>query len=253
MDSFIPVVRLTLAEQIAMQISSMISKGTWKAGDKLPSELQLCKFLRVGRSSLREAMKSLGFVGIVEVHPGEGTFIARGPSRLLERIVTQGIFHGANDLTELLETRIALEPELAALCAQRVTDDELSNLDNLMDQMQRALPHDRNHFAELDLSFHLAIGTGSKNRALSGCLKAIRGPLNELITKGALSAGGCEVAYPQHRKIVEAIKQRSPSKARSAMRAHLRFFQRGYLVLSRVSASSFEKLHDSAGGDGNQT
>src|SRR3990172_10607881 len=71
MNSFIPVVRSTLGEQIAMQIFSMISKGIWKVGEKLPSESQLRKSLGVGRSSLREAMKSLSFIGIVEVHRSE--------------------------------------------------------------------------------------------------------------------------------------------------------------------------------------
>ncbi len=253
MDSFLPVVRSTLGEQIAVQIFSMISKGAWKAGEKLPSELELCKSLRVGRSSLREAMKSLGFVGVLEVHPGEGTFVARGPSKFLEKIITQGILQSANDLTDLLEARIALEPELAFLCATRVTDEELKNLDGLMDQMERALPQDKTHFAELDLCLHLTIAAGSKNRALSGCLNAIREPLQELIKKGALSTGGCERAHVQHQKILEAIKRRRPALARNAMRAHLRFFQRGYLVFSRVSAPGFGPQPHSAGGDGDPT
>jgi GntR family transcriptional repressor for pyruvate dehydrogenase complex len=245
-------VRSSLGEQIAVQLYSMISKGIWTAGQQLPSELELCRSLQVGRSTLREAMKSLCFVGVVEVHPGEGTFVARGPSKFLERIITQGILRSANDLKDLLEARLALEPELAALCAPRVTNQELSNLDSLMKQMERALPDDRTHFAELDLRFHLAIATGSRNRALSGCLSAIREPLNELIKKGALSAGGCEEAHTQHQKIIEAIKQRRPAKARNAMRAHLRFFQRGYLVLSRVSASALDTRHNSASVNGDE-
>lgn len=234
MDSFLPVVRTTLGEQIAVQIYSMISKGIWTAGQKLPSELELCRSLQVGRSTLREAMKSLSFVGVVEVHPGDGTFVARGPSKLLEKIITHGILQSRKDLTDLLEARITLEPELAALCAQRVNQEELNNLDDLMAQMKRALPDDSSRFAELDLLFHLGIAVGSKNRALSACLQAIRSPLHELIKQGAQSAGGCEAAYPHHQKILEAIKQHSPGGARSAMRAHLRFFQRGYLVFSRV-------------------
>ena len=234
MGSFVPVVRSTLGEQIAVQIYSMISEGAWTAGQKLPSEVELCRSLGVGRSSLREAMKSLSFVGVVEVHPGEGTFVARGPSKFLEKIITHGILQNAKDLTDLLEARITLEPELAALCAQRVNEEELSDLNGLLVQMERALPDDTERFSELDLRFHLAIAKASKNRALSACLQAIRGPLHELIKQGAKSAGGCEAAYPHHQKIVEAMRQHAPARARAVMRAHLRFFQRGYLVFSRA-------------------
>ena len=235
MESFVPVVRSTLGEQIAVQIYSMISEGTWMPGQKLPSEVELCRSLRVGRSSLREAMKSLSFVGVVEVHPGEGTFVARGPSKFLEKIITHGIMQNAKDLADLLEARITLEPELAALCAQRVTEDELEHLDDLLAQMESALPDDTVRFAELDLRFHLLIAKASKNHALSACLQAIRGPLHELIKQGAQSAGGCLAAYPHHQKIVEAIRRRAGPTARSLMRSHLRFFQRGYLVFSRAA------------------
>jgi GntR family transcriptional repressor for pyruvate dehydrogenase complex len=236
-DSVLPVVRTNLGEQIAVQIYSMISNGIWTAGQKLPSEVELCRSLRVGRSTLREAMKSLSFVGVVEVHHGDGTFVARGPSKLLEKIITYGILQSPRDLRDLLEARITLEPELAALCAERVNLEEMTQLEDLMGQMQRALPNNNITFAELDLSFHLVIASGSKNRALSSCLQAIRSPLHELIKQGAQSAGGCEAAYPHHQKILEAIKQHAPTKARNAMRAHLRFFQRGYLVFSRVSGA----------------
>ncbi len=238
MDPILPVTRSSLGEQIAAQIFSMISKGTWKVGEKLPTEVEFCKSLRVGRSSLREAMKSLNFVGVVEVRPGKGNFVADGPSKFLERIITQGVLHTANDFADLFEARVAVEPELAALCAQRLTSDELNQLGKLMEEMKRALGNDGTGFADLDLSFHLTIATGSKNRALTGFLNAMRGPLLELIAKGAHSAGGSELAYEHHLKIMEAIKEHNSAKARSSMRAHLRVFQRGYTVLSRVLAST---------------
>src|SRR5258708_1555137 len=240
MTSLKPIIRSTLGEQIAMQIFSMVSKGTWKVGERLPSEAELCKSLHVGRSSLREAMKSLVFVGVVEVHPGEGTFVAEGPSKFLERIITQGMLHSANDLADLFEARVTLEPELAALCAQRASPEELRTMDDLFAHMGRVLLANRAEFPELDLAFHLAIATGSRNRSLGGYLRAIRAPLMELITKGAQSMGGSELAHTHHLKILEAIKQHNSAKARSLMRAHLRVFQGGYLVLSRVSESGYK-------------
>jgi DNA-binding FadR family transcriptional regulator len=73
MKNLKPVSRVTLGEQVAAQLAEQISGGRWRPGDRLPSESELCAALRIGRSTLREALKSLAFVGLVQMRPGEGT------------------------------------------------------------------------------------------------------------------------------------------------------------------------------------
>ena len=79
-----PVSRVTLSEQVASQIAEQIAHGRWQPGDRLPSETELCATLKIGRSTLREALKSLAFVGLVQMRPGEGTYVLDGTERLVE-------------------------------------------------------------------------------------------------------------------------------------------------------------------------
>jgi len=116
------------------------------------------------------------------------------------------------------------------LCAERITLEELDEIELLVDQMKASV-HDASGFSRLDLSFHLCIGEAAKNKVLSNILAGIREKSMELITKSLLIDEGMENALRGHVKILDAIRQRNPAKAREAMRIHLQLFQRGYSVL----------------------
>lgn len=230
-----PVVRTTLSEQVAMQIASMISSGRWKDGDRLPSEADLCRMLHIGRSTLREALRSLAFVGMVRMRAGEGTYVSHGPSRLLERIFAQGMLVTEQAVTDLCETRILLETEMAALCAQKATDRELRELRRAVEEMAAGVNGPISAFLNLDLGFHLSIADASKNQVMAQLLRTIRELLKEYIVKSLQLANAPQLACEGHRKILRALKEHNPHKARVAMREHLRKFQRGYKLIMAAS------------------
>jgi len=227
-----PLARATLSEQVAVQIADLIAAGHWKPRDKLPSEAELCKIFNISRPSVREALKSLSFAGLVNMRSGQGSFVAEGPSKLLERLCAHGLLTSRESVEDLTTTRLVLEGELAGLCAQRATPQELDEIERLVIAIRQA--ENRESFLELDLQFHLAIATYSRNQILSQLLRAIRGLLQELIRKSADLPGDKDLTCAQHEKILEALKQRDPRKARSAMRVHLRTFQQGYDLLSKL-------------------
>jgi GntR family transcriptional repressor for pyruvate dehydrogenase complex len=230
-----PPSRVTLSEQVTVQLASELTRGRWKPGEKLPSEAELCKAFNVGRSTLREAMKSLAFIGLIRMRAGGGSYVSDQPSKYLEGpLFAKGVLNTEKDITDLGEARILLETEVAGLCAQRATEQDLEALNEILQAMKTAIEQGGDAFRQLDLRFHLAIAVGSKNQVLSELLKHIREALQELITKSLLLPAGTEMAYKQHRKIFEALKQRSSARARKAMRSHLRAFQRGYEVLFRM-------------------
>ncbi len=237
MSSLKPVQRATLSEQVALQIVGMISAGRWKPGEKLPPESELCRALKVGRSSLREALKSLAFIGTVRMRAGDGTYVAEGPSKVVDRILTQGLLTTEKDVNDLCETRISLEIETAALCAQRARDEDLRNLERLVAEMNQCVLGDGEGFLALDLNFHLAIAASSQNQVLAQLLRTIRSLLQELIMKSQQLPGARQLAYAQHKQILDALVQRNPRKARSTMRSHLQTFQRGYKILLKASES----------------
>lgn len=233
MESVKPVVRTGLSEQVAVQIADMIAAGRWKPGEKLPSEAELCKAFGISRPSVREALKSLAFAGLVDMRTGQGTYVAEGPSKFLDRLCTHGLLNSQESVEDLTAARLAIEGELAALCAQRATPGQLSELEDLVKRIRECRNGDE--YLELDLQFHLSIAAFSRSQILAQLLRAIRGLLQEVIRKSAQLPGDQELTYQQHHKVWRAIAERNPRRARSAMRNHLRTFQRGYTLLAKMS------------------
>ncbi len=232
-----PVSRTTLSEQVAVQLAAELEAKRWAPGEKLPSEAELCKVFNVGRSTLREALKSLSFIGMIRMRAGEGSYVADQRSKYMERplLLAKGVLNTEREVNELCEARLLIETELAGLCAQRATAQDFRALDKIVREMKISADAGGESFSELDLSFHMAIATASGNGVLAELLKHIREGLQELIAKSLLLPAGTDLAHNQHRALLEVLKLRNPVKARTAMRAHLRAFQRGYKVLFQKS------------------
>lgn len=226
----------------------MISAGNWKRGEKLPSEPELCQAFAIGRSTLREALKSLAFMGIVEMRHGDGTYVAEGPSKLLDRIFAQGLVTSEN-VNDLCEARIALECELVSLCARRATEENLRTLEKLVTEMKQAAHQDGPQFLKLDLDFHLTMAAYSKNQVLANLLRTIRDLLQELIRQSQELPGSRELACAHHAKILEALKQHHPHRARSAMRSHLSAFQKRYKILIKATHSDYVFFRESSNSE----
>ncbi len=96
-----PVFRVTLGEQVAAQLSDQIAQGRWKPGEKLPSESELCFAMKIGKSTLREALKALAFVGMVRMRPGEGTYVIEGSGLLIDRIMARGLLKTNKELQDV--------------------------------------------------------------------------------------------------------------------------------------------------------
>jgi GntR family transcriptional regulator, transcriptional repressor for pyruvate dehydrogenase complex len=234
------VERVTLGEQVAVQLAEMIAARRWKTGEKLPPEGELCGALHVGRSTLREALKSLAFIGMVRMRAGDGTYVAEPSRGLLDRILAKGLLKTEKDLADVCETRMILETELAALAAERATSQDIALLGELIEKGKETLAGDRRLYSEVDLDFHLAVANCSQNKLLPRLLLDIRGLLVEWITKSQELPGLRENAHDQHKRIFESIANRDPDSARREMAEHLITFQRAYKLLGRISDSNVE-------------
>lgn len=240
LDGLDPLPRATLSEQVAKRLASRITAGEWQPGEKLPSEAELCKAFGVGRSSLREALTSLAFIGLIRVRAGGGSYVADQPSTYFTSAwLNDGQLTSEKALREFVEARIILESELAALCADRITPEELDAMEVLLERMKASV-HNSAEFSKADLSFHLAMGTAAKNDALNSFLAGVREKTMEMITKSLLLEEGIETALRGHTKVLEALRQHSPARAREAMRNHLQSFQIGYNVLFEERARNIK-------------
>lgn len=215
----------TLAGELAHRLSTRIVDGHYAAGDKLPREADLMHEFGVSRTVVREAISSLQAGGRVETRHGVGSFVLSPQDALPFRIEHEqlGIL---TDVISLLEVRIGLETESAALAAQRRTFADLSKIRGALDAFVQALNEGRDA-VDADLAFHRCLAQASGNSHFADLLEAIgsRGvPRHRLGKDDPLKAG--RSAYLQrvqqeHEAIYNAIEAQDSEAARAAMRTHL--------------------------------
>ena len=139
------------------------------------------------------------------------------------------------ELQDLGEARLILETEIAALAAERLEPADLERLEEILEQMKKCLDSEGREYAELDVEFHLAVAQCSKNQMLHELLMPIRGILQEFIAKSQELPGIKDEAQEHHTKILSALRQRNPEKARRAMRAHLQTCDKAFTLLEKIS------------------
>lgn len=232
-----PVRRNTLSDTIAQQIIELIASGDLQSGQRLPSERELCRRFSVGRSSLREALRCLAIVGILDVRVGDGTSVATDSHKFINTILGWQVVTKRRSLESLFEVRLALESDVAAFAASRATDEEIAKIEVNVAAMEGALRKPQ-LFVELDLQFHLLIAEASRNDLMNDLVVLIRGQLQRAIDKSISIAGGAELALEQHGRVLDALRARDPVEARRRMRLHLE----SALARYRGAASEAEAL-----------
>jgi GntR family transcriptional repressor for pyruvate dehydrogenase complex len=249
MEELKAVARVTLGEQVALQLAEMIAERRWKPGDRLPPEMELCEVLNVGRSTLREALKSLAFIGMVRMRAGDGTYVSEVPHRLLDRILAKGLLKTEKDLADVCETRMILETEVAALAAERGTPEHMERLKELVQRGREVLRADQKTYTKADLDFHMGVANCAGNKLLPRLLMDIRGVLAEWIAKSQELPGLRENAQEQHERILKRIAEHDAAGAREEMGAHLRTFEQAYTLLGRISDGNASRTQAATGAE----
>ena len=223
---FTRVARASLSDHIVEQISGTIGRGGLKPGDRIPSEKQLCTQFGVGRTSVREALRSLSAMGILESRMGEGTFVAEDTGRFIERSFEWGLLLNPKVVEDLIETRLMLESHTAYLAAAKATGADLKDAEAAVRRMKGSI-EDPAAYLESDLQFHRTIARATQNSILQSLLSTTRGYLQVWIreTLAQPSPGGREkrarLSIAEHRRILRALENRDGEGARQAMAAHI--------------------------------
>lgn len=208
----------TLAEQVADGIMNLIQETPYKAGDKLPTEKELCESTGAGRNTVREALKILASRNVLEIRQGAGTFVSE----------KQGIpddplgFSMVNDhvkLTrDLLQVRIMLEPQIAALAAQCAKEHEIRELEEILEEMEAAMKK-REDYSELDTKFHTKIAQCTHNIVMENLLPVIGKGVAVFAREVAQTE--YDRTWISHRKIFCYIRDHKPFEAEMEMQYHL--------------------------------
>lgn len=219
-DSLTPVVRTTLTADICRKMVGQLIRGNWAEGEKIPAERELSKKLGVGRASLREALKALEIMGMIETRLGDGTYVCKRSDFFSRPLLWAIAGSSEADARELIEARTVIEVELAGLAAEHATAANLKEIGEHLDRMVKAKKKPE-EFVRADVDFHLAIGRAASNSILMNALHLIRNLLHEWIM-GAVGAKGVpDKACAQHRRLLAAIQSQDRAVARKEMRKHL--------------------------------
>lgn len=219
-DFLTPVARTTLTADISRKMVTHLIRGDWRPGQRIPAERDLCQQLGVGRASLREALKALEIMGMIETRLGDGTYVC-SRSEFLSRPLLWAIASSSQAETgELVEARRLIEVELAGLASERAKAEDLKELGIHLDRMETAIA-DMDEFLRADIDFHLAIGQSAHNSILMNALHLIRNLLQQWIGSALAEEGVAAAALEQHRAIFMAIVKKNPDAARAQMRRHL--------------------------------
>jgi GntR family transcriptional repressor for pyruvate dehydrogenase complex len=219
-DQLTPLTRTTLTADIYRKLVGQIIRSVWVPGERIPPERELGQQLGVGRASLREALKALEIMGMIETRLGDGTYVCKR-SEFLSRPLLWAITSSfETEAHELVEARKVIEIELAGLAAERATADDLKQIGVHLDQMERSreVPGD---FLQSDIEFHLAIGQAAHNSILMNALHLIRNLLQNWISSALQIEGVAEEALEHHKSIFLAVAKRNRPAARAAMENHL--------------------------------
>ncbi|MGQ9600403.1 MAG: FadR/GntR family transcriptional regulator [Anaerolineae bacterium] len=223
-----PVERTRLSDVAVQQIRDLIFSGQLKSGDQLPPERDLVEQLGVSRSSVREALRTLQGMGLLEVKPGSGAFVSAdlGESKVISLWMTWLLEH-EHAVLDLLEAREALETRAAILAAERITDEELEHLDRLVVEME--LCAERGEIQKLvacDREFHDQICRASRNQFITTLNASLYAALDEVRTSVfTLLPTMRSALIAEHQAIYQALRSRNADRVWQTVSYHFDSFR----------------------------
>jgi GntR family transcriptional repressor for pyruvate dehydrogenase complex len=215
-----PIKKTRIAEEVADRIRVLMLDGTFPPGEPLPSERHLAERFGVSRGSIRDALRTLETIGLLETRHGQGTY----PHELsVDRLVAPlaSVMAYRSDLQdELLDVRRMFEPAVARVAALRATDKDLADLQSLIDAQRQKLNAGQSAIVE-DTAFHAILARSTRNRVVMSIMATLNDLLVESRTQSLLQKGRPARSIDGHDAVVSALRQRDAEGASQAMYNHI--------------------------------
>jgi GntR family transcriptional repressor for pyruvate dehydrogenase complex len=212
---------MAVTDEAILKIKSMILEGRLRPGDRLPPEKELSESLGLSRSSLREAVKALEIIRVLDVRRGDGTYVTSlEPRLLLEAMSFVVDLHEDASVLELFAVRRILEPAAAAIAAGRVADADVERLSALIDGISADAGIEA--LVEHDLEFHHDIAALAGNGYLTSLLDGLSsGTQRARVWRGLTQENVVERTLAEHRAIVDALASRDAELVRARVAVHV--------------------------------
>lgn len=222
-----PIRKTSLYFSIVNRLIACIADGAWAPGEVLPAEAELAKIFDVSRNSIREALKTLSFSGILSAKAGKGTFVTMDALQKIDNMQLLTFISEEASTADLMEARMVIEPALAALAAQRADDEDKKKLKSLQGKLDQQLKKNEEENvpanpAEEGRDVHMFVATIARNNVLMRLIRSIETELNEQRSLVAFqTTEEMETARIDHRRICDAILANDAEEARESMMTHL--------------------------------
>jgi len=223
-----------ISEDIVDKLLSLIRERELRPGDKLPPERELAMLMRVSRPSLREALRALSIMNVIEIRQGDGTYVTSlEPSLLMAHLDFVFALTDATFL-DLFEARKILEPGIVALAAVHITEPEMIHLEGCAARSIQQV-HNLPAFVAIDVELHEIIAKAAKNTILERFMAGL-GQLGQVSRTRTVALPGIpEQSVCDHQAIIEALKAHDPAAASAAMLHHLDNVERELKQLNLTS------------------
>ncbi len=211
----------SISDMVYHQLEQCVLEGVWQPGQKIPSENALATQLDVSRATVRNALQRLSQIGLVEARQGGGTYVKNNDDGQILQVLKPLLIQTKPDVKYFLEYRLAFEPEIAALAAERVTPEQMEQIQNSLAQYEEVCRTGNiKSIEQCDLQLHYAIAIASANPLIIKIYEVIK-DIYGLNLSQIVQDVGVDAGTRYHRKIVNAIALGNPADARSFMRKHL--------------------------------
>ena len=219
-SEFEAIKKTKVYEKVAEQIQRLIRDGLLKPGDKLPPERELAETFQVSRSSLRDAIRVLELMGMVEARQGEGTVVREPSGEAVASPLTAALLQQREFVSELLELRGMIEPTLAARAAMHADAEDLAHLEDILRRQKEKV--DGGELAiEEDSEFHYSIARASNNKVVLRVVDVFMDLLRESRKQSLQVEGRLQKSLVSHQQILGAIARHDAAAAEKAMRRHI--------------------------------
>ena len=212
---------MSLTDAAIDRLQAMVLSGDLKPGQRLPREADLARTLGLSRNSLREAVRALSLVRILDVRQGDGTYVSDLSMESLVTALTFVVeFHQDSSVLELLEMRRILEPAASELAVARISEPALQGLEEILRRVTSESSVEE--LVAVDIEFHRAIGVASGNAMLASLIESLSGPTQRArLWRGLTEKDALERTLAEHEAIFDAIAARDAEMARALATVHV--------------------------------
>jgi GntR family transcriptional repressor for pyruvate dehydrogenase complex len=218
-----PVEKKKAYEDIVQQIRTLIEEGKLKRNDHLPSERDLSETFRVSRTTVREAIRTLESMKLLQSRQGDGTYVLASSEESLIQPLAAALFKEKDDIRDIFYIRKIIEPHVAGLAAENATPQEIEEMERILQQQEESIEHGEN-IIETDSAFHNLMVKATTNRVMERLMVVLIDHLKQSREKYLTEDEHDERAKRSlegHQRVLSAVKKGDGDAARKSMLQHL--------------------------------